>query len=117
MTGRRVVKVLDLIDDAALIAEYGQWHSPGAVWPEVTTHLVATGVLDMEIWTAGTRLVMILVVSDDFPRPVKEPARVTEWEARMSTYQQRLPGNLAEGEKWVSLTRIFTLGELGSLAT
>jgi len=48
--GRRLVRVLDLIDDDGLIVEYRRLHAPGAVWPEVIAHIRDTGVLDMEIW-------------------------------------------------------------------
>ena len=110
MNNRRLVRALDLVDDAGLIAEYRRWHAPGSVWPEVTAYIRATGVLHMEIWHVGNRLVMLLDVTEDFPREVPEPARVTEWERLMSTFQRPLNGTFS-GEKWATLTRIFTLDE------
>ena len=108
MNSRKLVRVLDLVDDAELIAEYRRWHAPGSVWPEVTAYIRATGVLDMEIWHAGNRLVMLLHVAEDYPRELSEPARVTEWERFMSRYQRPLDGT-STGEKWTPLERIFTL--------
>ena len=64
----------------------------------------------MEIWGTGNRLVMIMTVAVDFPRDVREPSRVTEWEQLMSSFQQLLPGTPA-GEKWITMTRIFALDE------
>lgn len=31
----RLVQVLDLVDDAALVAKYRARHAPGAVWPDI----------------------------------------------------------------------------------
>lgn len=108
MTGRRLVRTLDLVDDVHLIDAYRSRHAPGAVWPEVIAHIRATGVLGMEIWCTRNRLVMIMEVAVDFPRKVAEPAQVAAWERQMEEYQQLLPGT-PPGEKWIELTRIFAL--------
>ncbi|MEH3158840.1 MAG: L-rhamnose mutarotase [Sphingomonas taxi] len=105
---RRVVKLLDLVDDADLIAEYERCHAPGAVWPEVTAHIRATGVLGMEIWRFVDRMVMIAEVADDFPRDLPAPAVEGEWEALMDRFQRRIPGT-PKGTKWAEADRIFTL--------
>jgi L-rhamnose mutarotase len=105
---RRHVRALDLVDDEALITEYRRHHAPGAVWPAVTQYLRATGVLTMEIWNVGTRLVMILEVADDYPRAVSEPAQVNEWESSMSRFQRPL-AEASPDRKWTELERIFTL--------
>ena len=107
---RRIARALDLVDDEAGIAAYRRWHAPGAVWPEVTQHIRATGVLSMEIWGAGNRLFMILEVADDFPRPIPEPQRVRDWERLMSEFQRPLPQRSPEA-KWTDLGRVFSLDE------
>ena len=101
---------LDLIADAELIAEYEAVHGPGAVWPAVIAHIKATGVEGMEIWRSGDRLFMIAEVADDYPRPGETPAEVHRWEELMWRFQRPLP-HAAEGEKWVPMTRIFSLDE------
>jgi L-rhamnose mutarotase len=53
MTDRRLVRTLDLVDDAELMMEYRRRHAPGAVWPEVVAHIRSIGVKDMEIWCTG----------------------------------------------------------------
>lgn len=107
---RRMCFVLDLVDDAELIAAYEAAHAPGAVWPEVTRGLRAAGYEAMEIWRAGDRLVMVAEVADDWPRP--KPAECVaadaRWEGAMDRFQKRL-AFAAEGEKWVPMTRIFVL--------
>lgn len=105
---RRLVRALDLIDDARLIGDYRGRHAPGAVWPEVIRHIRATGVLEMEIWLVRNRLFMILAVTDDFPRDVAEYGRVADWERLMSRFQQPLPGAPSD-PKWLDMTRIFSL--------
>lgn len=101
---------LDLTDDPELIAEYERCHAPGAVWPEVSDHIRATGVESMEIWRTGDRLVMIAEVADDYPRPVQPPPEIAAWEQRMWRFQRPLP-NAAAGEKWVPMRRIYSLSE------
>ncbi len=109
---RRLVRALDLVEDQGLIAEYRRWHAPGAVWPEVTRHIRASGVLSMEIWGVANRLVMVLEVADDFPRAIAEPARVQEWESMMSVYQRLVP-NTPIGAKWAECSRLFVLDDSG----
>lgn len=109
MTGRRLVRALDLIDDADLIAAYEGWHKQGAVWAAVVEDIYAQGVLDMEIWRVDDRLVMIMEVADDYPRAVTAPELVSTWEGLMDKFQRRLPS--AGDEKWVSMKRIFALAD------
>lgn len=108
--GRRLCFALDLIDDAALIADYEARHAPGAVWPAVIAHLRAAGFEGMEIWRTGDRMVMIAEVADDYPRAVPSPQENADWEALMWRFQRPLP-HAGEGEKWLPMTRIFTLNE------
>jgi L-rhamnose mutarotase len=101
---------LDLADDAELIGEYERLHGPGTAWSKVIEHIRATGVESMEIWRTGDRLLMITEVSEDYPRQVETPAEVERWEELMWRFQRPLP-HAAEGEKWVPMTRIFSLDE------
>jgi L-rhamnose mutarotase len=101
---------LDLADDAELIAEYERLHGPGEVWPKVIEHIRATGVESMEIWRTDDRLLMITEVSEDYPRRVEPPPEVERWEELMWRFQRPVP-HAAEGEKWMPMTRIFSLDE------
>jgi len=110
---RRLCFALDLINDAALIQEYCRMHEPGCVWPAVIDHIRARGVEAMEIWQRGDRLFMILEAADDYPRDVQaEPTQVQNdrWETYMMTFQRLLP-ELAEGEKWAPMRRVFLLAD------
>ena len=55
---------LDLKDDKTAISEYKRYHVK--IWPEVKQSLFDAGVVQMEIYLLGTRMFMIMEVSDDF---------------------------------------------------
>ena len=107
---RRLCFALDLVNDAAKIAEYEQFHAPGGVWPAIVDDIKAQGIEGMEIWRTGDRMMMIATVADDYPRARDVPAAYDEWETLMWGFQKALP-HAAPGEKWVAMTRIFDLKE------
>jgi L-rhamnose mutarotase len=82
----------------------------GGVWSRVSDHIRASGVEAMEIWRTGDRLFMIAEVTEDYPRDVPVPAETNRWEELMWRFQRPLP-HAAEGEKWVPMTRIYSLDE------
>jgi L-rhamnose mutarotase len=108
---RRYCLTLDLKKDAALIAEYKQFHQK--IWPEITRSILDAGIEDMEIYLLGTRMFMIMEVNESFSFEKKaksnqENPKVREWEALMWKFQQPLEG-AAPGEKWLLMERIFKL--------
>jgi L-rhamnose mutarotase len=108
----RLYYALDLRDDAEAIAEYERWHRPENVWPEIVMSIRASGIEEMEIFRTGNRLVMAVQVRDDYDASTKgeSDAKTQAWEQLMDRYQQRLPWSEA-GQKWVPMTRIFSLTE------
>lgn len=107
--------VLDLHDDPALIAEYERWHRADTVWPEIVDSLREAGILELEIFRSGDRLVMLMETGAGFSPEAKAEAdagnpRVQAWEALMWRFQKPLPGS-APGEKWRQAGRIFALSE------
>jgi L-rhamnose mutarotase len=109
---QRLYFALDLDTDSAAIAEYESWHRPERIWPEIVAQLRAAGIHELEIFRCGNRLVMVKQVEDGLP--VQDPAlhedeaRMQEWEQLMWQFQRPLPFAKA-GEKWVPMTRIFSL--------
>jgi L-rhamnose mutarotase len=108
---RRYCLTLDLQDDPQLIAEYRRYHEQ--VWPEITQSIRDSGIEDMEIYLLGTRLFMIMEVSDRFSFDAKSEAdrdnpKVQEWERLMWKFQKPLP-QAKPGEKWILMERIFKL--------
>ena len=102
---------LDLKKDAALIAEYEQYHK--RVWPEIKESILQAGIADMEIYRVEERLFMIMETGAGFSFDRKgamdaaNPA-VQRWEELMWKYQSAIPGGKA-GEKWRLMERIFSL--------
>ncbi len=109
------VLTLDLVDDAAAIAEYERWHVPGNVPAPVLAAIRASGVQEMEIFRHGTRLVMTMTVAPDFDPAAKIDAdaadpQVAAWEARMGAFQRALP-DAPDGSRWTPMTSIFSLSD------
>jgi len=109
----RYCLALDLKNDAALIAEYEQWHRE--VWPEIKKSILDGGITDMEIYRLEDRLFMIMETSADFSFEKKgamdaaNPV-VQRWEELMWKYQSPVPGG-KPGEKWRLMDRIFSLNQ------
>lgn len=107
---RRLCYALDLVDDAATIAEYRRWHAPGGPPAGVLERLLERGVAAMQIWLTGNRLFMIMDVTDALTAASSNDSDHPEdraWEARMDAFQQPLPW--ADGAKWVAMEPIFEL--------
>jgi L-rhamnose mutarotase len=108
---KRYCLALDLVDDAALIAEYERLHTN--VWPENIQGIKDAGITVMDIYRTGNRLFMIMEVNDDFSFEKKAVAdasneKVQEWEKLMWKFQQPLPW-AKENEKWILMEQIFKL--------
>lgn len=108
---RRFCLTLDLKDDPKLIAEYKNYHE--RVWPEIVESIKQSGILDMEIYLLGTRLFMIMEVTESFSFEAKSEAdrhnsKVQEWENLMWKFQKALPES-KPGEKWIQMDMIFKL--------
>ena len=112
---KRFCQTLELKDNPELIAEYRRRHSKGEVWSEVLKGIREVGILEMEIYLVGTRLVMIVEAPLDFDWDTAMARLATlprqqEWEDYMSVFQQAAPGSSSD-EKWVAMERIFNLYE------
>jgi L-rhamnose mutarotase len=112
---RRHVLLLDLVDDADAIARYEAWHADGALPPAIGRSIRDAGVVSMDIYRAGTRLVMVMDTADGFDPEAKAAADAADadvraWETLMASVQRPIPV-AAPGEKWVAAARIFTLAE------
>jgi L-rhamnose mutarotase len=108
---RRYCLALDLKNDPQLIAEYKRYH--GRIWPEITRSIKDAGIENMEIYLHGTRMFMVMDVSERFSfekkaKADRENPRACEWEELMWKFQEPLAG-AQPGEKWMLMERIFKL--------
>lgn len=110
---KRYVQTLDLRNDPDMIREYRKWHSEEFHWKEIREGIKAVGILEMEIYILGTRLIMIVDTPLDFDwktamDKLTTLPRQAEWEA----FVARLQGCSAEArsdEKWKMMERMFHL--------
>jgi L-rhamnose mutarotase len=115
----RQILLLDLRDDPALIARYEDHHR--AVPVEILDSIRAAGIVEMEIYRSGNRLVMVTEVDERFDPAEKAAAdasnpAVAAWESVMGEFQQPLPW-AASAEKWSPARCIFSLvGSVGDVA-
>ena len=112
---KRYVQTMDLKDNPELIAEYKRRHSQAEAWPEILAGIREVGILDMQIFILGTRLVMIVETPVDFEweRAMARLAtlpRQQEWEDYMAIFQQCADGATSD-EKWQMMERMFYLYE------
>jgi L-rhamnose mutarotase len=112
---KRYCQILDLKEDAELIAAYKRAHSKEEAWDEIVEGIRSVGILEMELYLAGNRAVMIVDAPTDFDwesamdRLATLP-RQAEWEDFVSRFQQCLPGSTSD-EKWQMMERFFYLYE------
>jgi L-rhamnose mutarotase len=105
----RQVLAIDLKDDS-VVDTYRGYHQ--RVWPEVLESLRASGVLDLQIYLLGRRVVMIADLEDGadlrraFATRMASHPRVEEWERLMMSLQQPAPGAGA-GEWWTAMEPVF----------
>ncbi|HSZ87507.1 MAG TPA: L-rhamnose mutarotase [Puia sp.] len=108
---KRYCLALDLKDDAALIAEYEDYHKK--VWGDIIASIKDSGIEAMNIYRTGNRLFMIMEVNEYFSFEKKSAsdfanAKVQEWETLMWKFQQPLPW-AKQNEKWILMKEIFSL--------
>jgi L-rhamnose mutarotase len=105
----RQVLAIDLKDNA-VVETYRDYHR--RVWPEVLDSLKTSGLIDMQIYLLGLRLVMIAELEDGsdlrsaFATRMASHPRVAEWERLMMSLQQPAPG-AGPGEWWTAMERVF----------
>ena len=110
---RRYVQTMDLKDDPALVAEYRRRHSEGQAWQAIIDGIREVGILEMEVYLLGTRLVMIVDAPENFDWDAAMSRLATlprqqEWEEYMAMFQQ-CRADATSDEKWQMMDRIFHL--------
>jgi L-rhamnose mutarotase len=119
-TFKRFCKYIKLKDDPKLIDEYKKLHAGDTGWPEITEGMKQVGIIDMEIYIAGTNLFMIMDTKADFDheKAMAQLAKLpkqAEWETLVSKYQETNP-TASASEKWRILERIFKMDKSTNMA-
>ena len=106
--------MLDLKNDPELIAQYRDWHKPGRPPLAVIADIRKGGILELEIYLLGDRLVMVMELDPASPADTSSATsadpEVQAWERLMDTFQQPVPW-ARPGEKWTPAEKIFDLAE------
>lgn len=112
---KRFVQTMCLKDDSVLIRKYREAHDREHFWDEIKQGIKAVGILEMEIYILGNRLVMIVDAPVDFcwdeamARLATLP-RQAEWEDYVAEFQNCAAGSTSD-EKWQMMERMFYLYE------
>lgn len=110
---KRYVQTMDLKDDSELIRKYREAHDKEHFWDEIKKGIMAVGILEMEIYILGNRLVMIVDAPADFDwdsamsRLATLP-RQAEWESHVAQFQN-CSAEATSDEKWQMMERMFYL--------
>lgn len=105
---RRFVRMIDLADEPGAIAAYEAAHAVGNTPPQVLASQRRHGIADLAIYRHGTRLVMVMEVTDAFdPQALDREAAsdpvLIDWHRRMGALQRPLPGE----DGWVEMRCVF----------
>lgn len=90
---KRFVQTMDLKDDSELIRKYREAHDQEHFWDEIKEGIKAVGILEMEIYILGNRLVMIVDAPVDFDwdaamERLATLPRQEEWEKHVAEFQK-----------------------------
>lgn len=110
---KRYVQFLEISDDPELMEQYRKWHSEEHHWKEIRDGIRQVGILEMEIYTLGNKLVMIVDTPADFQweeamNRLATLPRQAEWEAFVSKFQG-CAADARSDEKWQPMERMFRL--------
>lgn len=110
---KRYVQTMELKDDDALISRYREAHDKEHFWDEIKEGIRSVGILEMEIYILGNRLVMIVDAPQDFDWDAAMARLATlprqeEWESYVARFQQ-CAATATSDEKWQMMERMFYL--------
>ena len=110
---KRYVQTMDLKDDEELIRRYCEAHDEIHARPAILAGMREVGILEMELYRVGDRVVMIVDTPEDFDwdsamsRLACLPGQA-DWEAYVAQFQQCSPTDTSD-QKWKMMDRIFRI--------
>ncbi len=110
---KRYVQFLEISDDPVKVEQYRKWHSEEYNWQEVRDGIRAVGILEMELYILGSKVVMIVDTPADFQweeamNRLANLPRQAEWEAFVAQFQG-CSADARSDEKWQPMERMFRL--------
>lgn len=110
---KRYVQTMELKDDDKLIKKYREAHDSEHSWKEIRDGIRQVGILEMEIYIVGNRLVMVVDTPldfnwDDAMRRLATLPRQQEWEEYVARFQC-CDEKATSDEKWQMMERMFYL--------
>ena len=110
---KRFVQTMELKNDSELIKEYRKAHDKVHFWQEIEEGIKKVGILEMEIYILGNRLVMIVDAPldfqwDDAMQRLATLPRQEEWEKHVAAFQQ-CAADATSDQKWQMMDRMFYL--------
>lgn len=110
---KRYVQTMELKDDSELIRKYKEAHDKEHFWDEIEEGIKAVGILEMEIYILGNRLVMIADAPLDFDWDeamscLATLPRQAEWESHVAEFQD-CAADATSDQKWQMMERMFYL--------
>lgn len=110
---KRYCQMLDLRDDAEMIARYRRAHSEAEMWPEILKGIRQVGILEMEMYILDNHVFMIVETPEDFDwdsamSRLAQLPRQQEWEDYVAVLQGCAKGMTSAG-KWHMMERMFHL--------
>lgn len=105
---RRFIRMIDLVDNAVAIAAYEKAHAPGHTPPAVLASQRRHGIVELEMYRLGARLVMVMEVDDRFDpdaldREMQADSVLIDWHRHMSAVQRPIDGQ----QGWAEMPCIF----------
>ncbi len=115
MVMKNYCMILDLKDNPETIRQYEYCHQKDKVWPEIVKGIKEVGIVEMDIYRAGNRLVMLLTTVNEFDLErdfelMGQLPKQKEWAELMASFQQKLPFS-ESNDSWVLTRKIFDLND------
>lgn len=110
---KRYCQFMEITDSPALIQKYIECHDRVHFWKEVGEGIRAVGILEMELYIVGNKVVMIVETPLDFDwdsamEKLSGLPRQAEWESFVAEMQGCDP-QLDSAAKWHLMKRFFYL--------
>ncbi len=112
---KRYCQVMEITDNPELISKYRECHASGKAWPEVLEGIREVGILEMEMYILGNKVMMIVETPLDFEwksamAKLATLPRQADWESFVAAMQGCDPSATSD-QKWQLMERMFYLYE------